>query len=753
MGSKTAFRGCRVVASVVLQRGSHMHCRWIICLVLLAGGLPLEAATDAVRAAKPVRPRHWAFVKPMRPVIPQFPTNAIVNSVNPIDAFIRARLAKEGIPASPEADRITLIRRVSLDLTGLPPSPGDVRAFLSDLRPDAWERVVDRLLASPHFGERQARIWLDLARYADSNGYSIDSPRSIWPYRDWVIRAFNADMPFDQFTVWQLAGDLVASSATVGTDEARDALIASGFHRNTQVNHEGGVDVEQFRVESVVDRVNTTATVWLGLTVGCAQCHDHKFDPLSQREYYRLLAFFNSCESDGHGNASLTAEQILELGTPEEIARRNEHRAEVSRRDKALAEWAATELLGRFPGWEAGLTEQSRGGFSRLLRDVLAIPPANRAKDQSNLVWGTFRDQDAEWKVRRAELDQFKRQEPLIPSTLVMKERAEPRETRVLIKGDFTRPSEVVTAGTPAVLAPLATPGRTRRDLASWLVSVENPLSGRVVANRLWQQVFGKGLVETENDFGTQGTPPSHRELLDWLACELVEPSAAAGAWSLKRMIRLLVTSATYRQSSEARNELAERDPRNVLLARQSRVRLDAELIRDVALVASGQFDSRIGGPPVYPPQPAGLGAFTQNDRPWKPSEGGDRFRRGIYTALQRSSLHPALVVFDAPDANTSCTRRIRSNTPLQSLTQLNDAAFFELARALGHRLPAAASKDETRIEMVSRACLGRLPAAAERQRLSELVRLDRADGQSEVDVWTDVVRVFFNLDETITRE
>ncbi|MSU34241.1 MAG: DUF1549 domain-containing protein [Pedosphaera sp.] len=740
----------RELASVVLDGQLHMTCRWIICLMLLANGMPLESGLAAARDAKPLPQQHWAFVKPVRSVIPRISTEA---TMNPIDAFIRARLAVEGIQASPEADRVTLIRRVSLDLTGLPPSPADVRGFLSDRSPDAWERVVERLLASPHFGERQARIWLDLARYADSNGYSIDSPRSVWPYRDWVIRALNADMPFDQFTVWQLAGDLIASDATLGADQARDAAIASGFHRNTQVNHEGGVDVEQFRVESVVDRVNTTATVWLGLTVGCAQCHDHKFDPISQREYYQLFAYFNSCENDGHGNASLTAEQTLELGTPTEISQRNEHRAEVSRRDKALADWAATELPGRFQGWEAGLTEKTRNGLSRLLRDILAIPPANRAKDQSNLLWGMFRDQDPDWKARRGELDRFKLQEPMIPSTLVMKERPEMRETRVMIKGDFTRPSNVVTPGTPAVLAPAATSGRSRRDLAAWLISGENSLTARVVMNRLWQQFFGRGLVETENDFGTQGTPPSHPELLDWLACELAEPTEKTGAWSLKRMIRRLVTSATYRQRSQARSDLAERDPRNVLLAQQSRVRLDAELIRDVALVASGQFDSRIGGPPVFPPQPAGLGAFTQNDRPWKASEGGDRFRRGIYTALQRSSLHPALVVFDAPDANTTCTRRIRSNTPLQSLTQLNDAAFYELARALGRRLPGAASDDESRMEMASRACLGRPPEVEERERLAELVRLERTNGQSEVDVWTDVVRVFFNLDETITRE
>jgi hypothetical protein len=627
-------------------------------------------------------PRHWSLVAPKRPEPPPVKDAKWVR--NPIDAFVLARLEEKGLKPSPEADRPTLLRRVALDLTGLPPTPEEIDAFVKDRRPDAYERQVDRLLASPHYGERWGRHWLDLARYADSNGYSIDAPRSIWPYRDWVIAALNRDLLFDQFTIEQLAGDLLPN-ATV------EQRVATGFHRNTPINEEGGVDKEQFRIESVVDRVNTTGSVWLGLTVGCCQCHDHKFDPLTQREYYRLFAFLNNQD-----------EPTLPLSSADLKAIRSE--------DQTPA-------------------------------------PAPKGK----------------------------------VTTMVLQELKTPRETHVLRGGDFTRPGDRVTPDTPAVLPPLPKHSRqgerNRLDLARWLVSSENPLTARVTVNRIWGLYFGVGIVETENDFGTQGTPPSHLELLDWLACEFVRQG-----WSLKALHKRIVTSATYRQSSAARPDLEMIDPRNRLLARQARLRLEAEVVRDAALTASGLLDRRVGGPSVFPPQPEGVYEFTQIRRKWVPSEGPDRYRRGLYTYVWRAAPHPALGAFDAPDAGTTCTRRNRSNTPLQSLTLLNDAGFAEYAYGLAARvLRDGETSEGGQVRRAFRLCLGREPDAPEAERLAaflskqqahfaahadEATRLLRGGGPAgkqlaEVaNVFSDrkaalvlLTRVLLNLDEFITRE
>jgi hypothetical protein len=624
---------------------------------------------------------HWAFQPVRNPAVPAIAKGPICN---PIDAFIRARLEKMGLQPAPEADRVTLLRRLALDLTGLPPTPAEIDAFVTDDRSDAYEQQVERLLSSPHYGERWARHWLDLARYADSNGYSIDSPRSIWPYRDWVIAALNRDLPFDQFTIEQLAGDLLP-------DATQDQKIATGFHRNTLINEEGGIDPEQFRVEAVLDRVNTTGSVWLGLTVGCAQCHNHKYDPFTQREYYQLFAFFNNQD-----------EPNLPLGVPDPNP--------------------ARKKFGK-----QGLT------------------------------------------------------------TMVLRERPTPRETHVLRGGDFTRPGAKVSPGTPAVLPPLADGGvyapqdqpagsPNRLDLARWLVRPDHPLTARVIVNRVWAQYFGFGLVETENDFGTRGTPPSHPQLLDWLASEFVRQG-----WSLKKLHRLIVRSATYRQSSRARAELESIDPRNRLLARQARLRLEAEIVRDVALTASGLLDRHVGGPSVYPPQPDGIYKFTQVQRAWKVSTGPDRYRRGLYTFLQRSAPYPALTVFDAPDANSACVRRGRSNTPLQALTLLNDQAFLELAQGLADRiLGEAPNGDLERLRYAFRLCVGREPNPLEARRLEQFLTLQRerfrsapAEAQALVGTpgnhssgvnpqqsavaqraaWTVVARVLLNLDEFITRE
>lgn len=643
----------------------------------------IAAGAPAPADEPPSPDRHWSFVPPREPAIP-----AVPGALHPIDAFIRQRQNAENMKASPEAEPATLLRRLTLDLTGLPPTTAEIDAFLTDTHPNRYERVVERLLGSPHHGERWARWWLDAARYADSNGYSVDGLRTAWPWRDWVTRAFNADLPFDTFTRWQIAGDLLPGEGT-------DAVIASAFHRNTQINHEGGIDPEQFRLEAIVDRVNTTATVWLGVSLGCAQCHDHKFDPFTQRDYYALFAFFNSTENDGHGAAT---GPTLDRPSP-----------------------AETEALQK---WE--------GELRRLETAATAAGGSPAAQD------------------RQKELDAWKKKRPATTRVLVMRELAQPRETVVFIKGDFTRPGAPVTAATPATLTrPTAPPARDRRDLAQWLVAPENPLTARVLVNRVWQVYFGRGLVETENDFGTMGSEPSHPELLDWLATDLVR-----SGWSLKHLHRRIVTSATYRQASLHRADLDEHDPRNRWLARQNRIRFEAEQIRDAALVASGLLDPRLGGPPVFPPQPGGLGAFTQNKREWIASTGGDRYRRALYTHLQRSTLHPALSVFDAPDTFTACTRRQRSNTPLQALTLLNDVAFHELAVAFGQRIAGLSGSDPSRLEQGFRIATGRKPGVAESQALLRLLESERsADPTHAAEAWTTVARVLLNLDESITRE
>ncbi len=728
---------------------------------------------------------HWAFVAPLRPKIPTLsgtvtqrgPDNprarghldlrrkTVPLQLHPVDAFIRQRLEQEGLKPAPEADRATLIRRVSLDLLGLPPAPAEVQAFVDDSSPDAFEKVVDQLLASPHFGERWGRHWLDVARYADSNGYSIDAPRSIWKYRDWVIDALNRDLPFDQFTVWQLAGDLVDTNTLPKGTPPFEPLIATGFHRNTQVNQEGGIDPEQFRIESVLDRVNTTATAWLGLTLACAQCHDHKYDPFTQRDYYSLYAFFNSTIEDGHGKGS--PDGMFEVpGEHEDTSR---ERLEVEGDLDRILNTKGSEVFK----WEQSLSVDQRSRLGTEVLQALAIPFAERTPRQKRLVFAAFRPDDSEFKPRQRRLSELEKAARKPVTTLVLRELPAPRESHVFIKGDFTRPGEKVIPAVPVALStrrlstdPIAgneaEHRATRLDLARWLIATNQPLTARVIVNRVWQQYFGRGLVETENDFGTQGTPPSHPELLDWLACELMHPSVLVAGesastppapWSLKHIHRLIVTSATYRQSSRHRPELAAIDPGNRLLARQSRLRLDAEAIRDVALAASGLLNQKVGGPSVFPPQPEGVMNLGQSRREWKPSAGPDRYRRGMYTYYWRATPHPALMVFDAADGLSACTRRVRSNTPLQALTLLNDEAFYECARALAARVLRDAPRDDSaRIEHAFRLCLGRRPDREERARLLALLQQEKVPEMPEI-AWTTVARTLLNLDESITRE
>jgi hypothetical protein len=718
----------------------------------------IDEGASAPADEKPETAKHWAFVPPTRLPVPQI-QNLKSQIRNPIDAFILARLEKEKLSPAPEADRATLLRRLTLDLVGLPPAPEEVTAFANDKRADAYERAVERLLASPHYGERWGRWWLDAARYADSNGYSIDAPRQIWKYRDWVVAALNRDQPFDQFAIEQLAGDLLPD-ATIAQK------IATGFNRNTQINQEGGIDPEQFRIEAVMDRVNTFGTVFLGLTVGCAQCHDHKFDPIKQRDYYQLYAFFNSTVQDGHGSG--TPGGVLEI--PDEIESVENMKKELEETRADLERYLDTKGSA-VTQWEESLTDDARAKLRANVKAAMKPAWSERKLDQKRAVYAAFKPDDAEFKSRNTKLTALEKGTTKRVTTLVMQELKQPRETHLFIKGDFTRPSDKVLPGVPEVMHPL-TGARTaesarssetnlslnRLNLARWTVDPANPLTARVIVNRVWQQYFGRGLVETENDFGTQGSLPTHPELLDWLASEFRQPNAAP-TWSLKNLHRLIVTSATYRQSSRVRPELATIDPLNKLLARQTRLRLDAEVIRDSALFNSGLLSPKLGGPPVYPPQPDGVMNLGQSKREWKASTGEDRHRRALYTHFWRATPHPALAVFDAPDGFSACTRRLRSNTPLQALTLLNDQQFTEFAEALAQRvLKSPAKNDAERIEQAFRLCLSRSPNQTEQTRLQQLLAQQLAQEKGDEntrrhEAWKTMARVLLNLDETITRE
>jgi Protein of unknown function (DUF1553)/Protein of unknown function (DUF1549)/Planctomycete cytochrome C len=680
---------------------------------------------------------HWSFLAPRRPPVPAPATKGW--SKNPIDDFVLARLEQAELTPSPAADRTTLLRRLSLDVIGLPPAPEEIASFLTDRSEQADEHVLDRLFASPQFGERWARPWLDQARYADSHGYSIDAPRSIWKYRDWVIAALNADMPFDEFVIDQIAGDLRHAAGVGG-------LVATGFHRNTQINQEGGIDVEQFRVDAIVDRVNTTGTVFLGLTIGCAQCHDHKYDPISQRDYYQLFSFFNNVD-----------EPELELASPAELARRDAVRAQIDAFHAELAR-RHPDLDEHERTWEKTVTLAFTQAQDPDVRLAFDSPREKRSPSQRRKLIELMMARDTTFKVELAELQRLRAAEPKFVTTLVVRERVgSPRPTFIHVGGDFTRKGAVVQPAVPAVIAgsPHASPGTApdRMDLARWLVDRRNPLTARVVVNRIWQVYFGRGLVETDNDFGTQGSPPSHPELLDWLACELMDQG-----WRTKTIHRLIVNSATYRQASLVRAAAVAVDPDNRLLWRQARLRLDAELIRDSALTSSGLLTRVVGGPSVFPPQPDGVMTLGQMRRPWSADVGANRYRRGLYTFFWRATPHPSLTVFDAPGGAQACTRRFRSNTPLQALTLLNDPAFYEIAQGLAGRIvrdrPDSAS-DRDRLQYAWLLCLGRAPSDRELVTLTAVLERDRRDAPAATGSarWISVARVLLNLDEFVTRE
>jgi mono/diheme cytochrome c family protein len=718
---------------------------------------------------------HWSFQPVRRPALPLGTRRGQV--LTPIDAFWLQTLQQQGLEASPEADRVTLLRRVSLDLVGLPPSREEMERFLDDREPDAYERAVDRLLASPAYGERWGRHWLDLARYADSNGYSRDSAREMFLYRDWVIQAINGDLPFDQFTIEQLSGDLLPEAT-------REQLIATGFHRNTLVNEEGGTDDEQFRIDAVADRVATTGEVFLGLTLGCARCHSHKYDPISQREYYQLFAFFNNCDEPG-----------LEVPTREqvasgEIARRDEIRRQIDEQEAQIRGRQAEFDAGQ-TAWEESLTAPQKMALSSLVQDALQKQRADRTVEEREAVVRAYRNTEGARQQfsQIAAIEKLRSLEPPVTQALILRERSQSRETHVHRRGNFLDLGRRVQPGVPAALPALAArsssgdhavaagEAHNRLALARWIVSESNPLTARVFVNRVWQRLFGRGLVETENDFGTQGAPPTHPELLDWLASELMR-----GEWSVKRLHRVLVLSRVYRQSSTYREEVAAIDPGNQWYARQSRLRMEAEIVRDAALTAAGLLTRRIGGPSVFPPQPEGVFEFTQDPKPWKTAEDADRYRRGMYTHFWRSSPYPSLMVFDFPNSNVTCTARLRSNTPLQSLTVANDEQFVECAQAMAARVLAKRAHEGTEdssgpaLEIAAElfaTALGRRPTDAEGQQLIRVYESQRARFASDAGqrdawlveaplrigaaeeqaAWAMVARVLLNTDEFITRE
>ncbi|HIM29818.1 MAG TPA: DUF1549 domain-containing protein [Planctomycetes bacterium] len=891
---------------------------------------------------------HWAYRQILPPSLPTVKNSAWVRS--PIDQIVLARLQKMGIVPSPEADRPTLIKRLYYDLIGLPPTPSEVDAFVADVSPNAYQSVVERLLKSEHFGERWGRHWLDKARYADSDGYEKDRPRAnAWRYRDWVIEAINQDMPFDQFTIEQLAGDLLPDATSM-------QKLATAFHRQTLTNTEGGTDQEQFRVEATFDRTETTASVWMGLTMTCARCHTHKYDKISQREYYQLFAFFNNSneanfavptseeamqeyllEKSTHDEkvAALEAEYTkakktiqpqveawvtemeakinassvplsfaaielisatatskatliqqddgsllvsgtvsdkdkytlvvkvpatpltglkLEVLTDDSLAKKGPGRApngnfvlselrvysatnqdfsQPQRIELATAEanfsqdnflpsgainskdrtgWAISPQMGknhhitmytRAPVLFEGqhflqiVLDQQYGGthtigrfrlttmsgfdplraLSKDLANALRVEAAKRTDKQRQQFADHVASLDPTTVKLANQLAELKKKAPKSPTMSVRIIASADRKTRLLHRGDFLQPADEVSIGVLAAVCdehPLtarsADQKPDRLDLASWLVKPEHPLTSRVVVNQVWAHLFGEGIVRTLNDFGVRGKLPTHPELLDWLAYQFPRELH----WSRKDLIKMIVTSATYRQSSRHRQELDTIDPTNLLLSRQNRVRVEAEIVRDLSLSISGLLSKKIGGSSVFPPLPAGVAELSYaNSFKWSTSKGEDRYRRGLYTFFKRTSPHPTLISFDCPDSNTTRLQRASSNTPLQALIMLNNDVFIEAAQAMTRRVLAEDSENDVqRLTFALRLCIARQPSDAEVIRFHKLLVKSRAYYQSHPDdatkltarhavegmsaaenaAWVATLRIVINLDEFIVR-
>lgn len=886
-------------------------------------GPEMEVLRQWIREGAEYQP-HWAFAPLVKPAVTGTGhESADQVPVSPIDLFIERELAAKGIPPAPLAPRNVMIRRLYLDLLGLLPSPEEVDQFVKDEAPDAWERLVDRTLANPHYGERWGRHWLDQARYADSNGYSIDGARVMWPYRDWVIAALNEDLPFDQFTVEQLAGDLLP-------EPTKRQLIASAFHRNTMINEEGGVKADQFRHEAIVDRVATTGSVWLGLSIGCAQCHSHKYDPITHEDFHRMYAFFNATQDNNNHGATVPVlvnevfglsaqaeETLAQLKSLRE--RQGRLKSEIAKEAKlaeggqiAPRDWKRLELTSFITGSNANLTRLPDGSLlaSKDLAEndsyelsfvwpenaksirVVTLPHESLPKQGPGLAGnGNFvlsdvflerdgqpirfaqavadheqqgytaqhaidgdpqsgwainvspdqtkrnpqlkmnarheislvptgaitpgpitlvlkHDRNAHYLIGRLALEisdqlplkavettsrqqelaavtsQIDKLEKQLPGSgreflqMVMRDEKSPPETYLLMRGDFLNPDRErgpLLPGVPEALRVATSqvePLKNRLDLAKWLVSPRNPLTPRVVVNRVWMRYFGRGIVETENDFGLQGSLPSSPELLDWLASRLHEVR-----WSMKALHKEILLSKTYRRDSRISSEAWAADPQNRALARQQRTRVDAEVVRDLMLTASGRFTSTIGGPSVFPPQPEGVFRFTQNSKPWNEEQGANRYRRTMYTMFYRSAPYPLLATFDTPDFSSACTRRQPSNTPLQALAVANDPMFIELAGGLARRVLLAGQRSpEAMAEAMWQICLSRSPTAEELavvRQFSEMEskRLDASPADAalvrklvrveslppgvserEFAVATSLARLVMNTDEFITR-
>ena len=651
---------------------------------------------------------HWAFVAPQRPSLPD--VRAKTWPASPIDHFVLAKLEEAELSPAPRADRYTLIRRVYLDLIGLPPTPVEVDAFIADASADAYEKLVDSLLQRKEYGEKWARLWLDLARYADTKGYEKDLRRpGVWRYREWLIDALNADMDYGRFTAEQLAGDLIDGAAP-------DQILATAFHRLTPANDEGGTDDEEFRVIAVKDRVDTTMQVWMGLTMGCAQCHSHKYDPISQKEYYEVFAFFNQTEdADRFDDQPLMALPSTEMSRQIEAhnAPLNAKIAELEAQLNAPSD----ELDAAQTQWEAN------GGDKKPpqhIAKLLEIAADQRTESQKQQIRSHYRSIAPQLAGLRGRIDETRKQLMAPPMVPVMRELPadKRRPTHVHVRGDFLSKGEPVEPAVPGAFHPWpAEAPKNRLGLAAWLVSRDNPLTARVAVNRHWAQFFGRGLVETEEDFGTQGTPPTHPELLDWLAIEFMDP-AGGGGWSLKKLCKTIVMSATYQQSSVAADGgtgVSPGDSQNRLLSRGPRFRMDAEMIRDNALAIAGLLSSKSGGPSVMPWQPEGLWAAVYSGDDWVTSSGEDRYRRGIYTFVRRTSPYPTMLTFDGTSREVCAVRRIRTNTPLQALVTLNDPVYVEAAQAMARRIVReGGSTPDGRIAYALRLALCRPPAAGE---------------------------------------
>ena len=709
----------------------------------------IEAVRIWIRAGANYE-QHWAYQKP-KAIVPPKINRADWPRTNPIDNFIQKRLVENGLQPSPFAEPAVLLRRLSLDLVGLPPTIDEVLAFEKDSSEEAYEASVDRLLKSKRFGEKWALHWLDLARYADSNGYQHDDLRTMWPYRDWVINALNRDLPFDNFTIEQLAGDLLPNAT-------RDQIIATGFHRNVPTNFSGGSKVDEVRADVLHDRVSTTGQVWLGMTMECCQCHDHKFDPISQVEYYKLYAYFNqavpelSTEGPGMFRKKFIGAELPVVASPEDAARVKAITEQIALEAEAL-ENAKPAALAAQQEWEQEFLDSGRGEdipWERFARNkrlgyrILQTTVREKRSDDDELQVQAllFYDHRFTGPYEKA-IDRLKvARKELVARTMVMEDSEHVVPTHVFLRGSYMNRGERVVAGVPSVLHPIdPNLPANRLGLARWLVHPDNPLTARVTVNRLWAEIFGQGIVTTPEDFGMQSASATHPELLDWLALEFVRQE-----WSMKQMVKTIVMSSTYRQTAAVPSADIAKDPTNELLSRGPRFRLSGELIRDNVLAVSGLLSDKIGGPSVYPPQPNGLWKEISGAdiKVYPTSKGDDRYRRSLYTFVRRGNPHPMLLNFDGSDRSACVVKRDRSNTPVQALSLLNGPTFVNAAHAFADWIEHVDGDETQKIKNAFRRAVARKPSDAE---VASLLMLFRKHQD-----WFGVAQVILNLDETVTK-